>query len=370
MGEQTEWVALGRRDLLGFDREARALIAEMQSYGWRGRISSKGHALLYSPDGKASGSVTRASLRGRSGRNARRHLNRWLNSIGRGMMMRMQRPDTDTLEQSMTTTTASTARSNRSTKKRSGNTTTRPTLTCPEPGCEGRTFVHGGALALHLNHHKSRQLPCSHCDYTTHHPGHLRAHVNQKHPAFAVVPRRKMCPLCERVLALKGMTGHLERHVRNGDVPPGTVLVAQPVPVSMSPAKEEAATAVEPVVPEPVVVVAEVVEVEPEPIVEPTADVVVEASEPPTPPAKPVPWSAPDPTLEAGAQLEAIRALVSAPVVAENARLQEEVENLTELLAISERERGEVQAKLDLTRDALTGEIQARIDILRDALNS
>ena len=48
----------GRLRLSGFSREKAELIRQMEDDGWTGRISSRGHALLRSPDGTASCSVS------------------------------------------------------------------------------------------------------------------------------------------------------------------------------------------------------------------------------------------------------------------------------------------------------------------------
>src|SRR5699024_3883928 len=65
-------------DLTTFDKEATTLVLEAMDYGWLGRISSKNHAILRAPDGQTTISVSRDSLRGRSGRNCRAQFDRWL----------------------------------------------------------------------------------------------------------------------------------------------------------------------------------------------------------------------------------------------------------------------------------------------------
>lgn len=64
-------------DLRTFDSDATKLVMEMQSYGWTGYMTNRGHAFMLAPDGSTTASVTRDSLRGRSGRNARAQLTRW-----------------------------------------------------------------------------------------------------------------------------------------------------------------------------------------------------------------------------------------------------------------------------------------------------
>jgi predicted RNA binding protein YcfA (HicA-like mRNA interferase family) len=43
--------APGRLRLSGFSREKAALIRQMEDDGWTGRVSSRGHAIMRSPDG-------------------------------------------------------------------------------------------------------------------------------------------------------------------------------------------------------------------------------------------------------------------------------------------------------------------------------
>lgn len=68
---------LMREDVVNFDKEATALVLWAGEYGWVGRISSKGHAIMHAPDGETSMSISRESLRGRSGRNQFAKFERW-----------------------------------------------------------------------------------------------------------------------------------------------------------------------------------------------------------------------------------------------------------------------------------------------------
>lgn len=68
---------LTRGDLTPFDDQAKALILEAVTAGWRGYISRSNHAILYAPDGRGTISVSRNSKRGRSGRNADAAFRRW-----------------------------------------------------------------------------------------------------------------------------------------------------------------------------------------------------------------------------------------------------------------------------------------------------
>lgn len=72
-----EYISLTRADVPGHDDQAKDLIVEMVALGWTGRLSSKGHAIMRSPDGESTSSIARDSKRGRSGRNARADFERW-----------------------------------------------------------------------------------------------------------------------------------------------------------------------------------------------------------------------------------------------------------------------------------------------------
>ncbi len=77
MSAVTEERLLTQRDLRTFDGESTALIFEAQQHGWRGHVSTRGHVLLRAPDGVTTMSISRDSLRGRSGRNMRAEFDRW-----------------------------------------------------------------------------------------------------------------------------------------------------------------------------------------------------------------------------------------------------------------------------------------------------
>lgn len=63
--------------LKAFDNDALKLVAEYHLAGWRSHMTNQGHVFLKAPDGSETASVTRDSLRGRSGRNAAAPLKRW-----------------------------------------------------------------------------------------------------------------------------------------------------------------------------------------------------------------------------------------------------------------------------------------------------
>lgn len=69
---------LSRADIpSNFDSDATALVLDAAAAGWRGFVSGRRHVILYAPDGRGTISVSRDSLRGRSGRNARAAFERW-----------------------------------------------------------------------------------------------------------------------------------------------------------------------------------------------------------------------------------------------------------------------------------------------------
>jgi hypothetical protein len=62
-----------------FDDDAKALVTLFHAARWHSYLSGNGHAaFMLAPDGKTTASVTRDSLRGRSGKNAAAKLKRWL----------------------------------------------------------------------------------------------------------------------------------------------------------------------------------------------------------------------------------------------------------------------------------------------------
>lgn len=60
---------LTARDLLLFDKEARALILEAQAKGARVRISNKNHAILYGPNGGSTAVPRHLKSKGRTSQN-------------------------------------------------------------------------------------------------------------------------------------------------------------------------------------------------------------------------------------------------------------------------------------------------------------
>lgn len=63
----------------GFDKSARQLVSEYQERGWRGRVGTKGHAIMQSPDGTSTASIpSKLDSVPRGLQNARRPLDQWL----------------------------------------------------------------------------------------------------------------------------------------------------------------------------------------------------------------------------------------------------------------------------------------------------
>lgn len=69
---------LNASDVKTFDDDAKKLLAMMAMTKWRGYLSSASHAIMHAPDRKTTIVVSRDSLRGRSGNNAKAEYRRWL----------------------------------------------------------------------------------------------------------------------------------------------------------------------------------------------------------------------------------------------------------------------------------------------------
>lgn len=79
--EETGQVSTG--EIKHFDDEAKALVALFHTAGWHSYMTGNGHsAFMLAPDGKTTTTVTRESLRGRSGKNAASKLKKWLRDEG------------------------------------------------------------------------------------------------------------------------------------------------------------------------------------------------------------------------------------------------------------------------------------------------
>lgn len=59
------------------------LALEMQQAGWVPRVTKAGHVIMYAPDGETTMTLSRDSLRGRSGRNMKATFERWKKQAGR-----------------------------------------------------------------------------------------------------------------------------------------------------------------------------------------------------------------------------------------------------------------------------------------------
>lgn len=68
-----------RLSLNGFAKERAALVREMEDHGWRGRLTSNGHAFMLAPDGELTCSVTpKTGSPTRADANSRMVFRRWL----------------------------------------------------------------------------------------------------------------------------------------------------------------------------------------------------------------------------------------------------------------------------------------------------
>ena len=69
-------------DIKHFDSDAKDLVQAFHMADWHTFIGTNGHVFCLAPDGVATASVTRDSLRGRSGRNAAAKLKKWVEDNG------------------------------------------------------------------------------------------------------------------------------------------------------------------------------------------------------------------------------------------------------------------------------------------------
>jgi hypothetical protein len=61
-----------------FHKQMAALVRELESHGWTGRISTPGHAIMQAPDGVTTCSITPKLGSPRHLRNNRAKIDRWL----------------------------------------------------------------------------------------------------------------------------------------------------------------------------------------------------------------------------------------------------------------------------------------------------
>lgn len=73
------WGRITRADLRGFGDLNISLALEAGRFGWTGRVSSKGHLIMRSPDGRATMSLARLEGK-RAHRNNLADFRRWLRS--------------------------------------------------------------------------------------------------------------------------------------------------------------------------------------------------------------------------------------------------------------------------------------------------
>jgi len=195
-------------DLAPFDDEAVRLIRAMESEGWRGRVSSRGHAILRAPDGVTTASVSRDHDKHRSTRqNAWAEFERW---------RRRATPPPTPEDASMATVLVcpecqATFPDAKALKvhTREAHKPMRPAYTCPE--C-GEIWWSPQAMRLHLvrKHPDSDSLPpadptpCTEpgCEYVGRSHGALNVHLRQVHPDG-------VCPLCGVKVRMATLSRHL-----------------------------------------------------------------------------------------------------------------------------------------------------------------
>lgn len=164
---------LSDREMRDFDKEARALVHDFHDAGWRSHMSNRRHAIMLAPDGKTTANISRNSLRGRSGRNARAALKNW---------QRKTKP---------------------STHEKTNYLEEEPMVTkhtCPD--CPGKQFATSGAYALHRQR-KHDGLTCPDCHLLF--PANLPPEVYRKHRAevHGHAPRPRQAKSLRRTLPKK-----------------------------------------------------------------------------------------------------------------------------------------------------------------------
>lgn len=168
------YTRLTRLDLKAFDKRAADLVLETMEYGWLGRVSSKGHAILRAPDGQTTMSVARDSDRS-TGANARADFDRWLRTAEPQTQETLSN-ETGSAEPTSPPEQPSQAVLGPSLQGQQGSTDEK--RVCSECGREFETY-HG--LNAHGAAHRTEKHPCPRCGKRFKHLGkHLRTHVQSE----------------------------------------------------------------------------------------------------------------------------------------------------------------------------------------------
>lgn len=214
-----------RDELRHFDHEARALVEDYHAAGWRSRMSNRGHAIMYAPDGKTTASVSYHS-EGHIPKVARASLDRWLRRNGK-------KPTAPTRRK---------AKPLRRTSERRNENYPKPEPTpTPEPehnnrmelpmatrygcpDCPNRDpFATPGALKLHRQRTHDG-LQCSECPEVFKGPGSTGRYRTHRREAHGIEPKSKKlgvvmvdgaypCPWCGKPYAVLGsLAGHSKSH--------------------------------------------------------------------------------------------------------------------------------------------------------------
>lgn len=222
MPKFAELATLTRREIKAFDREARELVHDFHSAGWRSYLSQNGHAILYAPDGESTASVSGHSDGPHKSKAARADLERWLRRNGKP-------------------TTAPTRRKHKPLRRKSQVNYPKPTPTpTPEhdnqlespimatrygcPDCPERDpFNTPGALKLHRQQAHDG-LQCSECSEAFKGKGKTERYRTHRLEAHGIEPKSKKlgvqavdgvysCPWCGKpYTALTSMAGHSKSH--------------------------------------------------------------------------------------------------------------------------------------------------------------
>lgn len=228
------------RDIRRFDAEAKQLVADFQTEGWRGYLSSQGHAIMLAPDGITTASVSGHSDGIHKARAARADLRKWLRAQGR----LPGAPKPETTKNGASKNGAAHRSPHRTPKLHPGleltGDTERP-YRCADPACKDRPPFKGAGAAILHRQRIHDGLVCKDCGETF--PlksGSVNAkaysqHRQEKHGAKAPKKSARLkpnedgvfpCEWCGRPFpSPQGRAGHHRTHT--GESKPATPPVWQ-----------------------------------------------------------------------------------------------------------------------------------------------
>lgn len=219
MGSPTGYGELRRTDLKGFDQRSQNIVLMAMERGGVGRISSKGHAILRSPNGQTM-SVSRNTANGnRSSANMENDFRRCFGDLpvienertDGALALAPSLPEAQDLEPTLecplneceAVFVTDGARYDHVQKKHSP---------CPEPGCpkvfanKSKATGHHNIVHKAMSVHRRGEYPCGECDFVAVTQAGLNRHRGVKHKKVAkkavkkvVAPRqRKVAPVLKK----------------------------------------------------------------------------------------------------------------------------------------------------------------------------